>query len=170
MSTPIVPLPSTNISPYDAIKARAITLLRDGNINSRLVGGLKLESRWCFRNQISIAIIMARDELLRPLPLKMRFAHYRRSKVLNKKDHARMIGELVKEFTAGLHDKDEPKFSAFMRDASWPVFIVSNDHLYRVTRTRGESGDGTDKRWADFLDWRREQLKLSRQFDSEVAS
>jgi hypothetical protein len=81
---------STNVLPYDAIKARAIELLRDGAINRHLVAGLRLESRWCFRNQISIAIIYARDELLCPLPLKMRF---RRIKILSKRDHARMIGE-----------------------------------------------------------------------------
>jgi hypothetical protein len=169
MSTRSSPTNSANVLAYDAIKTRAIELLCDGAINGYLVAGLKLGHRPHFRSQILLAIIKARDEMLFPLPLKIRDSHYRRTKVLNKQDHARLIGELVKEFIAGLHDADEPKFSAFMQDATWPDFIVSNDQLYQLARARGESGHDIDKRWADFIEWRREQLRLARQFDSEIA-
>ncbi|SRR6266478_1852839 len=157
---------STIISP-DTIKARAIELLRDGAVNNHLIAGLKLESRWCFRNNISIAIIQARDEFTKFLPLEMLL---RRRRVLNKQDHARMLAEIARELRAGLHDVDEPKFSAFMNDATWPHFMATNDQLYKTARERGESGDDIDQRWRDFLEWRREQLRLARQFDAEIAS
>jgi hypothetical protein len=162
---------STNVLPtYGAIKARAIELLRDGAVNDHLVAGLKLESRWCLRNTISVAIIIARDEFAKSLPLERRI--WRRRMILNNQEFARMRAEISRELRAGLHDEDEdePKFSAFMRDATWPDFIATNDQLYKLMRERGESGDDTDERWRDFLGWRWEQLRLARQFDAEIAS
>ena len=152
---------------FEGVKARAIELLRDGEINSYLPMALIAGPRWHLHGQISLAACRARDELI---PLEKRIG--RRSH-FNKSAHAQTVRDIKSEFLAGEHGEDEPKFSNFMGSA-WPEFVASNDELYGLLMDDGmercEASELADQLWNEFLAFRREQLRLTRLFDAEVGA
>ncbi|MEH2504017.1 hypothetical protein V1290_002828 [Bradyrhizobium sp. AZCC 1578] len=151
---------------FGTVKARAIELLRNGDINDYLPSGLIAE-RWRLQSQIKLAVCIARDALIPPgMCIGRRLA-------FNKADHASVANEIKRELLAGQHAEDEPKFSDFMRSSCWPDFVASNEQLYRLLLDRGvERGAASelaDHLWKTFLAFRREQLALTRQYDAEIA-
>jgi hypothetical protein len=151
----------------EGVKARAIELLRDGEINSYLPMALIAGSRWHLHGQISLAVCRARDELI-PLELRVgRGSHF------NKSAHAQTVHDIKNELLAGQHAEHEPKFSDFMGSA-WPEFVASNDELYGLLMDDGmercEASERADQLWNEFLAFRREQLRLARLFDAEVGA
>jgi hypothetical protein len=139
------------------VKARAIELLCNGEINGYLPTDLVAANRSRLQDQIIIAVCIARDELI-PREMWMR-----RPLPLNKAAQAQMVREIKREFLVGQHAEDEPKFSDFMWSSSWPDFVTSNDELYRLLLDRGverhTASEQADHLWGDFslfdaCDWR----------------
>jgi hypothetical protein len=151
---------------FETVKARAIELLRNGDINGYLPSGLLAEHRDRLQSQVKLAVCVARDALIPPGGFNGRRL------LLNTTDHARMEREIKRELLAGQHADDEPKFSDFMGSSCWPDFVASDDQLYQLLRDRGmERGAAnqlTHDLWKAFLAFRREHLRLTRQFDAEI--
>ena len=99
---------------YAAVKEFAIRLLRDGQVNGRLIGGLRRLVRdgegWHARNQVSLAVVMARDSLQSPFYERIQAGEVRgsaaRRRFLPKSVHRKMTSEIYREIIAGEHDDD----------------------------------------------------------------
>lgn len=93
---------------YAAVKEFAIRLLRDGQVNGRLIGGLRRLVRdgegSHARNQVSLAVVMARDSLQSPFYERIQAGEVRgsaaRRRFLPKSVHRKMTSEIYREIIA----------------------------------------------------------------------
>jgi hypothetical protein len=166
---------------HAAVKECAICLLRDGQVNGRLIGALRrLASEGegsHARNQVSLAVVMARDSLQSPFYARIHAGEVRgsaaRRRFLPKAVHRRITAEIFREIMAGEHDDDVrlsfDEFLAASKDA------IAQALLHRNIPTCLSSGDirrhlmDTDlvheeELWSRFMKWRKQRAELFESF------
>src|SRR5258707_955993 len=162
---------------HAAVKELAIRLLRDGQVNGRLVGALqRLVSDgegWHARNQVSLAVVMARDSLQSPFYDRIRAGEVRgsaaRRRFLPKVVHRKVTAEIFREIMAGEHDDDArlsfDEFLTASKDA------IAQALLHRNIATCSSSEDlrrhlknaelvHEEELWSRFMKWRKQRAEL----------
>jgi hypothetical protein len=167
---------------YAAVKEFAIRLLRDGQVNGRLIGGLRRLVRdgegWHARIQVSLAVVMARDSLQSPFYERIQAGEVRgsaaRRRFLPKSVHRKMTSEIYREIIAGEHDDDARlSFAEFL--TAQKNDAIAQALLHRNMATCLSSEDirrhlknaelvHEEELWSRFMKWRKQRAELFESF------
>jgi hypothetical protein len=166
---------------YAAVKHYAICLLREGQVNGRLMGALQRiashGNTWHARSQLSLAVTMARESLQSAFYARMRAGEVRgsatRHKFLPKTVHRRITADILREIMAGKHDDDARlSFDEFLAASNNSIArallrrniatcLSSEDLRHHLMGAEPIHEDGL---WSRFIKWRKQRAELFESF------